>query len=206
MVINQIGKGVQWLLYSRGTERSKMSTQTTLISAEELLRLCGDGKRCELVAGEVIEMAPAGRLHGRTAATIALILGPFIRDNDLGEFYAAETGFIISREPDTVRAPDVAFVAKHRLPSGVVGSGFLEMVPDLVVEVVSPGDSASYVQEKAEMWLKAGAQLVWVVYPVPQSVVVYHSQGEARVLHTDDEIDGTPVFEDFKVAVEDFFR
>jgi Uma2 family endonuclease len=183
-----------------------MSNQAILISAEELWKLSGNGRRCELVRGEIFDLESEGRLHGRTAATIALILGPFIRDNDLGEFYAAETGFIISRDPDTVRAPDVAFVSKDRLPPGEVGSGFLEMVPDLVVEVVSPGDSASYVQEKAEMWLKSGVRLVWVVYPVPQSVVVYHSQGEARVLHTGDDIDATPVFEEFKIAVEDFFK
>jgi Uma2 family endonuclease len=183
-----------------------MSTQTILISAEELLRLCGDGKRCELVRGEVIEMAPVGGLHGDTANTIAFLLTSHVRENELGKIFAAETGFIISRDPDTVRAPDAAFVTKDRLPPGVVGSGFLEMVPDLVVEVVSPGDSASYVQEKAEMWLESGVRLVWVVYPVPQSVVVYHSQGEARVLHTGDVLDGTLVFEDFKVAVEDFFK
>ena len=183
-----------------------MSAQKTLISAEELSSLCGDGKRCELIKGEVFEMAPAGRLHGRTAATIAILVGSFVRDKDLGEVSAAETGFIVSRNPDTVSAPDVAFMSKERLPPGEVGTGFLEMAPDLVVEVVSPGDSASYVQEKAEMWLEAGARLVWVVYPVSQSVVVYDSPNEARVVHTGDDLDGAPVFEDFHVTVAEFFE
>ena len=183
-----------------------MSTQTALITAEELLKLCGNGKRFELIEGKVLEMAPAGRLHGRTAARIAFLLISHVDGKDLGEVSAAETGFIVIRNPDTVRAPDVAFVSKERLPPGDVESGFLEMAPDLVVEVVSPGDSASYVHEKAAMWLMAGARLVWLVYPVSQSVVVHDSQGGAKVLHTGDNLDGAPVFEDFQVAVEDFFK
>jgi Uma2 family endonuclease len=183
-----------------------MSTEATLISVEEFWRLSGNDKPCELVKGKVFDLEFSGFLEGRTTATIAFLLSGHIRRNGLGEVFAAGTGFIISREPDTVRAPDVAFVSKDTLPPGGVGSGFPGMAPDLVVEVVSPGDSASYVQEKAEMWLESGVQLVWLVYSVPQSVVVYHSLGEAKVLHTDDEIDGTLVFEDFKIAVEDFFK
>ena len=183
-----------------------MGTQTTLVSAEELLALSGNGKRCELVKGKVFDIAFSGSLDGCTTATVAFLITSHVRGNDLGEVYAPGTGFIIDRNPDTVRAPDVAFVSKDRLPPGDVESGFLEMAPDLVVEVVSPSDSASYVQEKAEMWLKAGARLVWLVYPVSQSVVVYDSQGEAKVLHTGDDLEGAPVFEDFRVAVEEFFK
>ena len=109
------------------------------------------------------------------------------------------------QERALLAAPDVAFVSKDRLPPGDVESGFLEMAPDLVVEVVSPGDSASYVHEKAAMWLMAGARLVWLVYPVSQSIVVHDSQGGAKVLHTGDNLDGAPVFEDFQVAVKEFF-
>ncbi len=183
-----------------------MSAQTTLISAEEFWKLIGEGKRCELVKGEAVEMAPAGGLHGDTANTIAFLLTSHVRQNDLGKIFAAETGFIISRNPDTVRAPDVSFVPKDRLPLGGVPSGFLAMTPDLVVEVVSPSDYATAIQEKAEMWLTAGVRLVWVVYPESQSVVVYDSLDEAKVLHVGNDLKGVPALEDFQVGVEDFFK
>ena len=96
-----------------------MSTQRTLITAESLheisARLSEKGEKCELVRGEVVKMPPTGRTHGRIANNIAFILTSHVRRNDLGEVYAAETGFILSRSPDTVRAPDVAFVEKSRL-------------------------------------------------------------------------------------------
>ena len=118
---------------------------------------------------------------------------------------AAETGFIIERDPDTVRAPDAAFVSKERLPPGEAQAGFLEMAPDLAVEVISPSDTASYVQAKVEQWLAAGTRLVWVIYPDSRSVTVYHSTGEGEVLSTDDTLDGAPVFEDLSVPVQDLF-
>lgn len=151
-------------------------------------------------------MAPAGGLHGQTANTVAFLLTAQVRRSELGKVFSAETGFIVSRDPDTVRAPDVAFVSQERLPPGQVGTGFLELAPDLVVEVVSPGDTAAHVQEKVQMWLKAGSRLAWVVYPESQSVVVYRSLREATVLHTGDDLDGAPVLEDFNLPVSDLFE
>ena len=102
-------------------------------------------------------------------------------------------------------APDAAFVSKERLPPGEAQAGFLELAPDLAVEVISPSDSASYVQAKVEQWLAAGTRLVWVIYPDSLSVAVYRSTGEGKVLSTDDTLDGAPVFEDLSVPVQDFF-
>ena len=151
-------------------------------------------------------MPPAGWIHGRVANAIAFELTAYVREWDLGEIASAETGFVIGRDPDTVRAPDVSFVSKDRLTSIREVSGFLEISPDLAVEVVSPGDSAGAVQSKAEGWLDAGARLVWVVYPESKSIVVYRTEGRARVLHEGDTLDGEPLFDSFALTVRDLFK
>ena len=112
-----------------------MRTKKATLTAEELLRLSTTGRRYELVKGELWEMPPAGGRHGSVAMRIGIILGSYVRENELGEVFAAETGFILRRDPDTVRAPDAAFVARERLPAGELPAGYLEMVPDLAVEV-----------------------------------------------------------------------
>ena len=123
----------------------------------------------------------------------------------MGEVFAAGTGFLLRRDPDTVRAPDVAFVSSERLGTSEASSGFLERAPDLAVEVVSPSDSAAAVQSKVEDWLGAGTRLVWVVYPDTRSVTVYRSLNEAEVLSEPDALDGAPVLTDLAVPVSDLF-
>ncbi len=186
-----------------------MSTQSTLVTSEDLLdisaRLSAKGRRCELVRGEVIEMAPAGGIHGKIANTISFHLTHFVRERDLGIVFAAETGFILQRDPDTVRAPDVAFVSRERLLEDEPPSGYVNVVPDFVVEVVSPNDSASYVQGKVEDWLRADARLVWAVFPATRSVAVYRSLQEAQVLSENETLDAVPVFDDFSVLVRELF-
>jgi Uma2 family endonuclease len=176
------------------------------MTANDLLSLPDDGKHYELVEGELIEMSPAGGEHGFVAGRAFLRLGTFIEQSELGgAVFAAETGFHIAHDPDTVRAPDVAYVGEARLAQARV-AGFPRLVPDLVVEVVSPGDSASEVQAKVDDWLRAGAQLVWVMYPTLRSMVVHLPGGEARVLHADDELRGEPVLPGFSRRVADFFQ
>src|SRR5262245_1160367 len=108
-----------------------------LITAEELLQR-GNNQRGELIKGEFIPMSPAGGTHGKYAIRIGTIVNEYVEDHNLGESYGAETGFIISRNPDTVRAPDFAFVSKERLPLISDLDEFLPIAPDLAVEVVSP--------------------------------------------------------------------
>jgi Uma2 family endonuclease len=111
------------------------------ITTAEQLRAAGDIGPCELVRGELIMMAPAGEEHGGVAHTLGRHLGNYVADRSLGRVYAAETGFLIARNPDTVRAPDVSFVRQDRLAPRP-RQGFGEIVPDLVAEVLSPGDRA----------------------------------------------------------------
>jgi Uma2 family endonuclease len=184
-----------------------MSTGTLLKTAEDLLTMTAadDGRRYELVKGELREMAPTGGTHGKIAFSIASIIAAHIRGKDLGEGFTAEAGFITRRNPDSVRAPDVAFVSKERLPKSGVPEGFVETSPDLAVEVVSPSDTATAIQSKVEEYFAAGTRLVWAVYPDSRSVAVYRSLHDIEVLHEGDELDARPVFEDFGVSVDELF-
>ena len=182
-----------------------MSTQKAYYTAEDLMRISTQGKRFELVKGELVEMAPTGGRHGRVASRIDYRLRGYVELHQLGEVFAAETGFRLARNPDTVRAPDVAFVSKERLPSEEQLVGFPDLVPDLVVEVVSPSDTAGRVQAKVEDWLRAGPRLVWVAYPDTRSVVVYRSLDEVGVLGPEDILPGEPVLPGFSCPVADLF-
>ncbi len=184
-----------------------MITGTKPVTAEDLFLMMHDdaGKRYELVRGELQEMPPAGGYHGNVAFTIASIIGSHIRGKDLGEGFTAETGFVTGRAPDSVRAPDVAFVSKERLAGGRAPDGFVQTAPDLAVEVVSPSDSASAIHEKVREYFDAGTRLVWVVYPAARSVTVHRSSGDSRTLGEGDNLDGEPVFWDFRVPVSDLF-
>jgi len=182
-----------------------MRTKKTTLTAEELLRLSTTGRRYELVKGELFEMPPAGGRHGSVAMRIGIVLGSYVRANELGEVFAAETGFILRRDPDTVRAPDAAFVAKERLPAGELPPGYLEMVPDLAVEVVSPGDSAREVREKVADWLRAGVRLLWAIDPATRSVTVYRSPEDFDVLSEDNTLDGGQIIPGFSAKINDLF-
>lgn len=185
------------------------TARTALVTATELpalsSRLSVEGKRTELVRGDLIVMTPAGGRHGQVAHRVGLVIGNHVLDRNLGRVFAAETGFLLQRDPDTVRAPDAAFVAGERLGTGEVAAGFLEMAPDLAVEVVSPGDSATAVQAKVDDWLAAGTRLVWVVDPETRTVIVHRPGGAVVVVPEAGTLDGAPVFSDFSVRVRDLF-
>ncbi|MCY4527786.1 MAG: Uma2 family endonuclease [Chloroflexi bacterium] len=180
-------------------------TTRTLVTADELLRMPSDGKRYELIEGKLIELAPAGLRRGEIAATIALLIGNYVRQMGLGSVFVAGPGFFLQRDPDTVRAPDVAFIAKARLSPDGAPAGFSDTIPDLVVEVVSPNDRAGHVQEKIEQWIEHGVKLVWVAYPECRSITVYRSLREAHVHHEGDTLTGDPVIPGFSCSVTEIF-
>ncbi len=175
------------------------------VSAEELLHMPDNGMRRELVRGEVIEMSPAGGRHGKTAVTILVALESFIRKRKLGELFAAETGFWIERDPDTVRAPDCAFVRTDRLPRPIP-TGFIPSVPDLAVEVLSPNDRAGRVADKVAQWLSGGVRLVWVIDPARRKVAVHKLGGGPETLGEDGSLDGGDVLPGFKFRIAELFE
>jgi Uma2 family endonuclease len=139
------------------------------------------------------------------AYEVGWVFGGYVRQHGLGNCYAAETGFRIRRDPDTVRAPDFAFVAAHRVPADDRGSGYLDLAPDLIVEVVSPSDRASYLQRKMQEWMEAGVRLALAVYPETRRVAVHEPGQLVRMLGPDDELDSGNVLPGFRCRVSEFF-
>lgn len=184
------------------------ATQTTpaqFMTAEELFQLPDDDYKYELVEGELIRMPPTGAEHGDIAVNAGALLRNYVKAHDLGRVSAAETGFILKRNPDTVRAPDAAFIAKARIPPEGIPRTYWPFAPDLAVEVVSPHDRFDEVQEKVAEYFTAGTRLVWVVLPKTRTVLVYRSFHDVRSLGVDDELSGEDVIPGFTCQVAELF-
>jgi len=179
-----------------------MATTNHITTAAQLLEVSGLG-RSELVRGELIMMSPAGSRHGAVLARLTGRIVSFVDEHRLGTVFGAETGFQIQHDPDTVRAPDVAFVRASRMPADLPG-GFFPGPPDLAVEVVSPSDRASEVLAKVQDWLEAGSAAVWVVDPHTRRVSVYRS-GEVVVLKESDALAGGDLLPGFSLPVAEIF-
>lgn len=183
-----------------------MLVEQKQVTAEELLEMPEKDVRRELVRGEVRTMAPAGNVHGKIALSLAARLYNHVSDNNLGIAFAAETGFKIESDPDTVRAPDVAFVRRERVEEVGEVEGFWPGAPDLAVEVVSTNDSYAYVEEKVADWLNAGTRMVVVVNPLNKTVAVHRSRSDIVILGDDDTLDGGEVVPGWSLPVRDVFR
>jgi Uma2 family endonuclease len=180
-----------------------MVTTSQLITADDLWRMPDDGYRYELVRGELRQMSPAGHQHGRIAINITIPLGQYVRANHLGAVYAAETGFRLA--PDHVRAPDVAFIRQERLEENGDREGFWPGAPDLAVEVISPSDTYTEVEEKIFDWLEAGTRMVIVVNPRQRLVTVYRALDDIVILTENDQLDGGEVVPGWTMPVHEVF-
>ncbi|MFZ5833160.1 MAG: Uma2 family endonuclease [Planctomycetota bacterium] len=176
------------------------------MTAEQLFSMLHDGVRRELVEGELQTMTPPGAMHAQVASLIDGLLGHYVRRKKLGKVLVGDPGFILSRNPDTVRAPDLAFIAQERLQEVKYGEGYCEGPPDLAVEITSPSDTTKLVGSKVTNWLKAGTRMVWVVEPQLQTVTVYRSLTEVRVLTIKDELSGVDVLPGFSCKVQEVFE
>lgn len=183
-----------------------MDSVQTSMTADELLTLPDDGQRYELLEGVLKQMTPAGGLHGVITGRLhGLMFEHLKRHPSLGVLCAAETGFHISRSPDTVRAPDVAFIRQERIPADGIPHGFWPFAPDLAVEVLSPRDTYDNVQEKVAAWIEAGTEIVWVVSPSRRTVTVYSSLSEARTLTEGEILEAKDCFPGFQCPVAAIF-
>jgi Uma2 family endonuclease len=183
-----------------------MSVESKLMTAEELWTLPNDDLRHELVRGELRTMSPTGMEHGGYEVRIAIALASHARAHQLGEVVGGEAGFRLSRDPDTVRAADVAFIRRERLPEDQLPRAYFEGPPDLVVEVVSPGDTAAEVEEKVQDWLTGGARAVWLVYSSGPRIAIHLPDGTSRTHGPEDEIDGADALPGFRIKVADLLK
>ena len=182
-----------------------MAQETRAISADELLHMPDDGYKYELVAGRLRKMTPAGSLHGVVGMRLAIALGAYVDDQHLGVLFAADTGFKLASNPDTVRAPDIAFVARERIPAGGIPTAYWPGAPDLAVEVLSPTDVRSEVDEKIDEYLRSGVRLVWFVNPFERRVTVHRPGKEPLVLEEHDSVDGRDVLPGFSYPLARLF-
>lgn len=182
-----------------------MTTQPQTLTAEDLLRMQDDGFRYELVRGEPKKMSPSGHKHGKIALRFAWRLAQYVEANGLGIAYAAETGFLLSANPDTVRAPDAAFVSRKRVEEVGDVEGYWPGAPDLAVEVISPGDTYTEVEEKAVEWLDAGTRMVIVIDPRKSTVTVYHSRTDIAILTEENALDGRDIVPGWTMRIRELF-
>jgi Uma2 family endonuclease len=170
------------------------------MTAEELLRLNIPGKRTELVRGQLVVREPPGFVHGVIALKIGRLMSEFVDSGDLGGVVAGETGFTLERNPDTVRAPDVVFVCRDRVPDPLP-RGYGEFAPDLAVEVLSPGDRPGEVLAKVSDWLRAGTRLVWIVDPIRRTARVYRADGTESFVTEHESLDGDDMLPGFSLPL-----
>ncbi|MCI0529162.1 MAG: Uma2 family endonuclease [Nitrospira sp.] len=171
-------------------------------TAEDLLKMPDDGFRYELVRGELIKMVPPGAEHGGIASKLDRSLGNHVETHNLGKTYV-ETGFELA--PDTVRAPDVAFVRKERVEAAGHVTGYWPGAPDLAVEIISPNDLYTQVDEKVQEWLSFGARMVIVINPRNHAVTVYYSRTHIILLTEEDALDGGEVIPGWTIPVRNLF-
>ncbi|MFI5276584.1 MAG: Uma2 family endonuclease [Ktedonobacterales bacterium] len=176
-----------------------------LLTAEEFAALPLGEMRSELIEGVLHTMPPTFEDHSEFTARLTIILGHFVLTHDLGTMYAAETGFLIARNPDTVRAPDIAFTRKERVSSDSPAPRWVPVIPDLVVEVASSGDRPGELRQKAAMWLEAGVRLVWVALPAQQVIEVYRAGQPVTMLDAGATLDGSDVVPGFSTPVAAIF-
>ncbi len=179
-----------------------MTADVKLMTAEDLLAMPDDGMRHELVEGELRTMSPAGFRHGKIGLRIARHLGNYVEERKLGVVCASDTGFLIARNPDTVLAPDVPFVRQER---DLDERGFYPGTPDLAVEVISPSDTYTEVEEKVAKYLSCGTPMVIVVDPHKRSASVHTASNLTR-LSIDDTLDGGDVVPGWKLPLRELFE
>ncbi len=180
-------------------------TKAELLTADDLLRLYSEGIRGELIRGMFHKTAAAGLEHGAIAINLGSMMRAVVRPARLGRVVGSDSGIRLERDPDTVREPDLAFISAERLPLDIRVRGYSEIAPDLVVEIIAPGDRPAAVHDKARMWLRYGVRLALLVDPDTRTVTTLPADGPPRTLGEDDTLDGGDVLPGFTCAVRDIF-
>lgn len=182
-----------------------MVTTTRQVTLEELERDGGPEGFWEVLNGELIEMPPSGGEHSWLGARLARLIGNHVEAHHLGYVFGADGGFVLIKEPLTLRAPDASFVRRDKLPDGVGGGGFLRVTPDLVVEVRSRFGRSAPALAKVAAWLEAGTSLVWLVDAEERTVTVFRPEASPRVVSIEQTLDGGDVLPGLTIPVRRIF-
>jgi Uma2 family endonuclease len=174
------------------------------MTATDVERMTLPGKQVELVRGQLIVREPPSTRHGAIAANLGYLLSDFVRRHGLGLVFAQDTGFKIASDPDTVRAPDVAFVRRDRADQ-IPARGYAELAPDLLAEILSPDDRLAEILAKVAEWLAAGAHLVWLVDTERREIRIYRQDGSLSVLQENDPLSGEDVLQGFVCPLRQVF-
>jgi Uma2 family endonuclease len=175
------------------------------LTAEQLERVQIPGKSTELVRGRLIVREPPGTHHGRIAGRLITRVGAFVEAHELGEVFGQDTGFKIASNPDTVRAPDLAFIARNRL-SRIGARGYASIAPDLIAEILSPDDRPGEVIAKVAEWLSAGVCLAWVLDPYRRIAHVHRPDGSLSLVDVDGALEGEGVLPGFRCELAHLYK
>ena len=181
------------------------TNKTKLLTAEDLLRLNSEGVKGELIRGVLHETVSVGKIHARIAMILGAKLVNHVMPGRLGTVGGTDGGVLVERAPDTVREPDIYYVSAARLPFDDQSDGYLEVVPELVVEIVSPSDSPREVNLKIQMWLDLGVSMALVVRPATQTIILHRPGAPAVTLTGEDVLDGGDVLPGFRLPLSEIF-
>ena len=178
---------------------------TRLLTVEDLWELEDDGCRHELIRGELLSMAPTGGVHGELLYRIVMLMASQ-QVHEQGRVFVGDTGFRISQEEETVLAPDIAIVREERLPDDKRIRGFIPVVPDLVVEILSPSDRIGRINEKVALYQEGGVKLIWLVDPDRRTVTEYAAEKPVRLLQAGDSLSADELFPELLLRVDEIFQ
>ena len=182
-----------------------MTTEIDLLTADDLIRLHSEGVRGELIRGVLYETMSTGVELGQVVMELGRHMGNFIVPQRLGRLIGSDAGVLLERDPDTVREPDIAFISAEQMPLDARVTKYSEVIPELVIEIVSPSDDPDNVFNKARMWLSFGVQLVWVVHPDSRSVDIHRPGHSVESILEDGDLDGHDVLTGFSCPVTSIF-
>jgi len=185
--------------------RQSQQAQQVQLTAEDLFALSGTHEKCELLKGELTRMVLAGGEHGKLIARLSRLLDEYVEAQNLGVVCGAQAGYVLQKDPDTVRAPDASFVSSAHLPPAGIPKDYWPFAPDLAVEVVAPADRFEAMQTKVAEYFSAGTRLVWVVEPATRTIFVYRSLHDVQALGETDELNGGDVIDGFRCPVKRVF-
>lgn len=175
----------------------------TPMTADELLAYDAGGRQTELIRGQLVVREPTGGSHAGVLFELSVAMGVYLRAPGAvaGRVLVGDPGVWLERDPDTVRAPDLAFVSRERLRDGALPAGFLTVIPDLAVEIRSPTDRAGALLQKVGQWLDAGVTAVWVIDPSRRSAQCYEHDGAVVLLGEHVTIDGGAVLPGLRIPL-----